>query len=77
MQAEKGEKANSFLVTSINELETPFECNPNRKMHLHNITTGSPATEEMVEDILNAKSRDEESLAKYLKERLKEESVSF
>ena len=46
-------------------------------MHLHNIATGSVATEEMAEDILNAKSRGEESLVKYLKERLKDKSISF
>ena len=46
-------------------------------MHFYNIVRGSFATEEMAQDILNAKSLGEESLMKYLNERLKNKNVSF
>ena len=71
------EKAASLLITPINELETPFAFNPDRKTHYHNIATRSVAREEMTEDILNAKSCGEQSLVKYLNERLKDKTISF
>ena len=72
----ESEKAVSLLVESINQLENPFSCNPTTK-ELHNIATGSIATEEMRDDISNAKVRGKEATMNFLKDRLIDQKVSF
>ena len=60
----ESEKLVSLLVSTIKQFENPFAFNADSKRELHNIATGSVATEEMREDISDAKVRGKESVEK-------------
>ena len=60
----ESEKLVSLLVSTIKQFENPFAFNADAKRELHNIATGSVATEEMREDISDAKVRGKESVEK-------------
>ena len=60
----ESEKLVSLLVSTIKQFENPFAFNADSKRGLHNIATGSVATEEMREDISDAKVRGKESVEK-------------
>ena len=60
----ESEKLVSLLVSTIKQFENPFAFNADSKRELQNIATGSVATEEMREDISDAKVRGKESVEK-------------
>lgn len=62
---EASKKAVSLLVSIIRQFKNPFTFNADSKSELHNIATGSIATEGMRENISDTKVREKESTIKY------------
>ena len=78
MKATKESEADvRSIMKAINEFESPFHFDVNKKSSLKNIATGSVVKEEFKEDILCAKSLGRESAKQYMEERLYNRTVSF